>query len=100
MDEPALPGLLPPQNIVTTELGYIRFHGRNGEMWWDGKGSERYDYLYSGRELDTWVERIKQIMRRTTKTYIFFNNHPRGQAVQNAKQLAALLQTAHTKDYK
>jgi len=86
-----LKGLLVPQDVVTSDLGYIRFHGRNTEKWWDGKGSERYDYLYSEEELKGWVDNIKKILRKTSKTYIFFNNHPRGQAVNNAKQMTAIL---------
>ncbi len=92
VDEPQLPGLLPPQEIVTSDFGYIRFHGRNEVKWWSGQGSERYDYLYSENELKSWTGRIKEILRKTQKTYIYFNNHPRGQAVDNARQLAAILQ--------
>lgn len=91
VDEPNLTGLLPAQKIVTSNLGYIRFHGRNETNWWTGRGSERYDYLYSEEELKGWVDNIKKILRKTSKTYIFFNNHPRGQAVNNARQLAVLL---------
>ena len=91
VDEPQLAGLLPPQQIVTSDYGYIRFHGRNKDKWWQGQGSERYDYLYSENELKGWTEQIKQIMRKTEKTYIFFNNHPRGQAIQNARQQKTLL---------
>ena len=91
VDEPKLEGLLPAQSVAATKTGYVRFHGRNAEKWWDGKGSERYDYLYNEDELKSWVTHINELMRKTYKTYIFFNNHPRGQAVQNAKQMFNLL---------
>ena len=61
------------------------------ELWWNGKGSERYDYLYSENELNGWRENITQLLRTTSKIFIFFNNHPGGQAVQNARQLNAML---------
>ncbi len=93
VDEPLLPGLLPPQEIVTSDFGYIRFHGRNETKWWSGQGSERYDYLYSENELKSWTGHIKEILRKTLKTYIFFNNHPRGQAIQNARQMATLIRS-------
>lgn len=93
VDGPQLPGLLPPQSVVTTETGYVRLHGRNEEKWWDGKGMERYDYLYNEEELKTWLTQISEIMRKTYKTYIFFNNHPNGQAVKNARQMLNLLDT-------
>ena len=91
VDEPQLKGLLPPQALVTAASAYIRFHGRNSAQWWQGHGSERYDYLYSENELRQWTENIRTILRRSTKTYIFFNNHPRGQAVNNARQMAEII---------
>ncbi len=34
VDEPALPGLVPPVAHVTNGTGYVRFHGRNARNWW------------------------------------------------------------------
>ncbi|HEU4334257.1 MAG TPA: DUF72 domain-containing protein [Candidatus Eisenbacteria bacterium] len=36
VDEPDLPGLVPPVARVTDSvgIGYVRFHGRNRENWW------------------------------------------------------------------
>ena len=34
VDEPDLPGLVPPVVRVTGPGGYVRFHGRNKENWW------------------------------------------------------------------
>ena len=34
VDEPQLPGLLPPVTMLTTEDAYVRFHGRNARNWW------------------------------------------------------------------
>lgn len=38
VDEPDLPGLVPPIAKRTGPIGYVRFHGRNKEKWW-GKES-------------------------------------------------------------
>ena len=38
VDEPALPGLVPPVTHVTNGVGYVRFHGRNAKHWW-GSGT-------------------------------------------------------------
>jgi len=91
VDEPVLKGLLPPQGIVTNRIGYVRFHGRNGQKWWDGKGSERYDYLYNESELEAWLVNISGILKKAFRAYIFFNNHPGGKAVKNAMQMIELL---------
>jgi len=34
VDEPSLPGLLPPVMHVTNGIAYVRFHGRNAKSWW------------------------------------------------------------------
>jgi uncharacterized protein YecE (DUF72 family) len=93
VDEPQLRGLLPVQEIVTTSTAYIRMHGRNEKDWWDGQGSQRYDYLYSADELQEWLTNISNILKKTYKTYIFFNNHPTGKAIKNAQQMVEILKS-------
>ncbi len=95
VDEPGLKGLLPPTNIVTSETGYIRFHGRNGMNWWNPKYSyQRYDYLYTREELTEWMPRIKKVMEKTKRTYIYFNNHYKAKAIKSAKILRELIETS------
>jgi len=91
VDEPPLQGLLPPQDITTGSIGYARFHGRNAEAWWDSSKGDRYDYLYSEDELAEWLQRIREMNRKTSKMYLFFNNCHAGHAVRNAKMMAELL---------
>ncbi len=91
VDEPKLKGLIPPQDISTTDIGYIRFHGRNTRTWWDSSKGDRYDYLYKEEELSEWLERIREIRKNTKKTYLFFNNCHQGHAVKNAKMLIEML---------
>lgn len=91
VDEPEIKGLLPAQDIVSTNFGYLRLHGRNEKDWWDGQGSARYNYEYSEDELNEWLTNISNILRKTYKTYIFFNNHPTGKAVKNAQQMIEIL---------
>ena len=91
VDEPPLRGLLPRQAIATTEVAYVRFHGRNSKDWWEGSNETRYDYLYNQQELEEWVHQLTDLIKRTIKTFIFFNNHPKGKAIQNAWMLKELL---------
>ena len=93
-DSPPLPGLPAPLPIVTSDVGYVRFHGRNSENWWEGTSATRYDYLYSNEELGEWVDRIAEIASKTRILIVAFNNHIKGQAVQNAGMLRALLKDA------
>ncbi len=91
VDEPKLPGLPGPTALVTADTGYVRFHGRNSENWWKGDNATRYDYYYSEEELREWVPRIKAIALRAAVVLVVFNNHSRGQAVQNARRLREMM---------
>jgi uncharacterized protein YecE (DUF72 family) len=91
VDEPLLPGLFPPKAIATTEIAYIRLHGRNAANWW-GEGGDRYDYLYSEKELSEWKNKIEDLKTKTNKIYLFFNNCHLGQAVRNARMFFDLMQ--------
>jgi uncharacterized protein YecE (DUF72 family) len=95
-DMPALAGLphyfsLDEPAPVCGDLLYLRFHGRNSKNWWTGDNASRYDYLYSEAELDPWVEVIKKLIGKVKKTLIAFNNHLKGQAVRNAKEIKKML---------
>ena len=91
VDEPDLPDLIPPISSVTSEIGYIRFHGRNKKNWYGTDSTSRYDYLYSEEELREWLPRIRDISDQTGKLFVFFNNHAKSKAVTNARMLINLL---------
>jgi uncharacterized protein YecE (DUF72 family) len=93
VDEPRLKGLVKPHVILTTGIGYVRFHGRNYETWWDRECQpwERYDYLYNEEELMEWVPGLLQLDDGAERTFAIFNNHYRAKAARNAVMLASLL---------
>ena len=91
VDEPGLPNLPRPEAVATAPLGYVRFHGRNAADWWTGDSAGRYDYLYSRQELAEWVPRLRLLAAGTKLLLVAFNNHRRGCAVQNARDLRDLL---------
>jgi uncharacterized protein YecE (DUF72 family) len=100
IDQPALSDNLPATEHVTAPIAYFRFHGRNADKWFgpDTSNEERYNYLYSARELDPWVSRIRDAAERAPGgVYAILNNHFRGQAVANALELQAVL-TGETRD--
>ena len=61
VDMPRLEGLLTPSSDVTSPVGYVRFHGRNGAQWWRGTNVTRYAYEYTVEELVPWTDRIAEI---------------------------------------
>ncbi len=89
VDLPPLPGLPTGKtSIVTNGIAYFRFHGRNAARWWDHRTpGERYDYLYSDRELAEWLPTINKAARQARMTLLFMNNCHRGKSAMNAVQL-------------
>ncbi|HVE72053.1 MAG TPA: DUF72 domain-containing protein [Thermoanaerobaculia bacterium] len=87
VDQPLFSDSVKPADTVTGAIAYARLHGRNYEKWFAHQESwERYNYLYSERELEPWVERIGK-MAKNKDTYVITNNHFRGQAILNAGDL-------------
>ena len=93
IDQPVLRHCIAPATLVTGPLGYVRLHGRRQDTWFarNVEPHERYNYLYRDDELDEWVERIRQISRKSKELYVFTNNHYRGQAPANAFQILSKL---------
>jgi len=92
VDEPQLPNLIPPIAEATSKIGYIRFHGRNKDKWWQHeKAYERYDYTYRAEELTEWLPKIKKLAGATEKMFIFANNHWRGQSINTIRQIRTML---------
>jgi uncharacterized protein YecE (DUF72 family) len=92
-----MPANAMPEGIktaLTSDICYIRLHGRNEANWWEGNNVSRYDYHYSKGELSDWVLRINDAKEKTKKIRVYFNNHARGNAVQNAKDMKDLLADA------
>lgn len=95
VDEPRLdtPTVLPPLAAVTSDIAYVRFHGRNSATWSAkvGSAAERFRYLYSDRELTEWVEPVRTLQSQTRTTYLMFNNCYADYAPRNARQMMSLL---------
>lgn len=92
VDEPALEGLMPRVAEATSDVAYVRFHGRNAAKWWEHEEAwQRYDYLYSEEELAEWVGDVRRLDGEARETYVFFNNHYQAQAVKNAEMFQKLL---------
>lgn len=92
VDLPPLEGLPDTRTPVTSPLGYLRLHGRNRETWWTGTNITRYDYRYTQAQLGEWAERLRKVLEMLSHMVIAFNNHYRGQAVDNALELRAMMQ--------
>ena len=83
----------PPVAAATTELGYVRLHGRNRDTW-DARSavaSDRFNYLYSDDELREWLPRVRELAQTARAVHVLFNNNYEDYGLRNARQMAALL---------
>jgi uncharacterized protein YecE (DUF72 family) len=84
-----LPKFVP---LVIAGKGYMRFHGRNTKNWSNAKtAADRFDYRYSTEELEKYVPFILDMTEKAQVMQVFFNNHAKGSAPQDAKALMTLL---------
>jgi uncharacterized protein YecE (DUF72 family) len=87
----------PATRAQTADHAYVRFHGRNYDLWYarekpEGDGRlNRYDYLYSEDELRPWVDTVDDIEERCREVRIAFNNHGHAKAVRNALMFRRML---------
>jgi uncharacterized protein YecE (DUF72 family) len=79
VDEP----LLPPDLHITADFSYIRWHGHGANLW--------YDYEYTEDQLDEWIPKLKDLEKKSRRTYGYFNNHFRANAVKNAVEILEML---------
>jgi uncharacterized protein YecE (DUF72 family) len=84
----------------TADHAYVRFHGRNYDIWYKGEKEDdhrldRYDYLYKKEQIEPWVPRIKEAELKAAKVMIYFNNHARSKSVRNAFLLMDMLSIEH-----
>lgn len=89
IDQPVIGESLEPTAITTGNVGYIRLHGRNYGNWFarNDNPADRYNYLYKDSEIDSWVKRIKKILRKDSSTIVIANNHWQGKAAHTALKL-------------
>ena len=85
VDEP----LLPPEIHITSNIGYVRWHGHGERPW--------YNYQYNQKQLQEWVPKVKTLRENTKKTFGIFNNHFHGYAPENCLQLMNMLGVANAK---
>jgi uncharacterized protein YecE (DUF72 family) len=92
IDQPQLGQAVKPSDEVTSNIGYVRLHGRRYDQWFEPeKPSDRYDYLYSAEELLGWKGKIETMAKKANVTFVVANNHFQGKAPANALELRSMI---------
>jgi uncharacterized protein YecE (DUF72 family) len=71
----------PLARVITADIAYIRMHGPD----------KLFASKYKTEQLAEWAEYINQISGQVKRIYVYFNNDFYGWAIENAKELAALI---------
>jgi uncharacterized protein YecE (DUF72 family) len=74
--EPLLPSRM---DVTNSALSYIRFHGYGKDIW--------FDYCFKEDEIRKWVQPIHEVIQKSDKVGIYFNNHFSGYATKNSLML-------------
>jgi uncharacterized protein YecE (DUF72 family) len=92
IDQPVLGQAVTPSDHVTSNIGYVRLHGRRYDQWFEPeKSSDRYDYLYTKPELESWKEKVEIVAKKADVTFVVANNHFQGKAPANALELRSMI---------
>src|SRR5258706_14105374 len=96
IDQPEYTRAMPPTALLTSEVGFVRLHGRNpgnslGSFDRTAMRQRQHDYLYSETELTEWMQRIEHVGRFAERTFVVFNNDAAGKSFVNALQTRALV---------
>lgn len=98
VDEPqGFASSVPPVAAATTDLGFVRFHGRNAETWEKRTktSSERFDHYYEESELAEWVPKIGALTTEAATVQLIMNTNNYDQGPVNARLMQRLLAAAN-----
>src|ERR1041385_2653574 len=91
---------VPLTAVAWDNAAYFRMMGRNDMAWkypWrldaDGKHmvSDRYHYLYNGRELERLLVLLEKVKAYPRSTFVVFHNDPEANSLINGFQLRHLI---------
>ncbi|MGB4858574.1 MAG: DUF72 domain-containing protein [Dokdonella sp.] len=80
--------------VTNPSLAILRLHGRNVETWDDKDAqaaSDRFNYDYSGAELQALVPNIAALAEQALQVQVIFNNNYEDQGQRNAKSLEKII---------
>jgi uncharacterized protein YecE (DUF72 family) len=97
IDAPRAPSIPHSRWAATSDVAYVRLHGRNRQAWFQRQGTaaQRFKYLYSDSELRECAEQIRGL-RDARSVYVIFNNCYADFGVRNALTMQGLLRATRS----
>lgn len=102
LDAPVATSIARPPFVATTDVAYVRLHGRNRRAWFQRSESAalRFNYLYSDAELRDCAAAVRGLRPMVSGTsgprvaYVIFNNCYADYGIRNARTMQGLLTDA------
>lgn len=96
VDEPqGFKSSVPPVVEATSDIGVVRFHGRNRDNW-QKKGIsavERFKYIYDDEELGEWLPKLAELASKVRQLHVLFNNCYGDYGIRNARDIGRLMKS-------
>lgn len=84
--------IMPSEDYVTSDLAYLRCHGRNAEGYIKGRSvAARFNYLYNQQEVKELAARAAKMAGETSVVHVILNNNADDYAPRNAADLRKVL---------
>lgn len=92
IDAPQIRSIPHPPYVTTSDVAYVRLHGRNRQAWFQraATAAQRFKYLDSDDELRQCAAKIRQL-RTAQAVHVIFNNCYQDYGVRNALTMQHLL---------
>ena len=102
LDAPAAASIARPPFVATSDVAYVRLHGRNRRAWFQRSESAalRFNYLYSDAELRDCAAAVRDLRPTVSGAsgprvvYVIFNNCYADYGIRNARTMQGLLADA------
>jgi uncharacterized protein YecE (DUF72 family) len=83
----------PPLSVATTDIAYVRFHGKNAGAWETGAdtGDDRFPYDYRDGDFEPWPARLEKLTAAARQVHLIFSGRNADAAQRNARLLVRVL---------
>jgi len=91
-DAPAAPSIPVTPFELTSDIAYVRLHGRNRTAWFktNTTAATRFDYAYDESELKEVADKIRRL-NQARAVHVLFNNCYADYGAKNARSMQKIL---------
>ena len=83
----------PPLSVATTDTAFVRFHGKNADVWEQSadSGDDRFPFDYRDADFEPWPARLEKLAAASKQVHVMFSGRNLDAAQRNARLLVRVL---------